>query len=240
MTAATAIVQRPAASSSRSDRRSCRSSSDGLAASPAAFLDDLDLRRQLTSVAARHGRQRVGPDELEPRGRAERDPLEAVVDRELGDTGRQLEIADPPAEPQIEDAEAIAGPDRREAATCRDREVRDGRQAQLRVRCAVGDRRDRQPELADLVSRTRCTLLRQHEQATVEHDLGVDGSGAGLAERLAPRLADAPPKPELAALPQQPAAIRERQDHVAAGTGDLGPHGIDPYDDRFCGVPDRE
>ena len=195
---------------------------------------------EVDGFGRRDGRERVGAHELESGIAAERDPLQSVVDRELGRPRRQLEIADPAAEPQIEDPEAIARAYGREAAACSDREVRDLRQAQLRVRRTVGDGRDREPELARFVAGTRRALLREYEQPTVEHDLRVECACTWFAKWLAPRLADAPPQPELTALPQQPPAIGDRQDDVAARTGDLGADRIGAYDDRLRGVPDRE
>ena len=92
----------------------------------------------------RRRRERVGANELEARRAAEREPRHRIVDRELGHARRQHEIADPPAEAQVEQREAIAAAHDREAAPRREQELTDLRQAQLGLLHAVGDRGDRQ------------------------------------------------------------------------------------------------
>ena len=147
----------------------------------------------------------------------ERDPLQAVVDGELGHARRQHEIADPAPEPQIDHAQPIAGARDREPAA-----RRESRAAAPRAAGAACSARRRRP--ATTLSRSshaiglaaRRALLHEHEQPAVEHELRVDRARARIADRLAPRLADRAPQPELAVLPQEPPAVGDRQDQLAA------------------------
>ncbi|MFT3700340.1 MAG: hypothetical protein QM831_44760 [Kofleriaceae bacterium] len=157
--------------------------------------------------------------------------------------GGNTRIANPPAEPQIENADAITRANGREATPRRDRKERDVRQAQLRVRRAVGHARDGDPQLAELFARTRRPLLREHEQPAIEDDLRIGDRRRRFTEWLAPRFADRSPQPELAFVPEQEPAIGDRHHDrrlAVCRTDGLEPDRIRPDHDWPIGVPDRE
>jgi hypothetical protein len=181
-------------------------------------------------------------------GVRERDVLQGLVDRELERARGDREIADLAPEPEVDHAEPIAGARQGEAAARGDHELRHGGQAKLGVLRAIGDLRDGEPELAAFVAvgaagpgAGRGTLLHEHVEPAVEDDLRVDRARARIADLLAPRLADrAAPQPELAAVPQEPAVLGDRQDELAAGARHLDAGGRGAHDDRLRAVPHRQ